>query len=145
MPIPITELYLFRRFNSPQEYEAETGRPCPPFDPKRPIQAWFDPDAENSPDLFITYPYHMSRDGVIAPLTIPKAWATTPNIPSGAVSGIVLEVLPPLRRGLEPGEIIKKTPFGVSIWRVDELEQTQQGFTNADRDLLRRIARKLGV
>lgn len=41
----ISTVELFPRYATREAFEKETGKPCPPWDPRRAPKYWFDPDA----------------------------------------------------------------------------------------------------
>lgn len=163
LPYPIygiENLYLFRRYQTREEYQKATGAEPPPFDENRPPKYWQDPAAKESTKRNVVYDCVIATglsgqpvpgpDGkpMLDVLVLKKEEAASVNIPpnfSNVPGADVPEVPMPLRP-LEPGEELF-FQFGgvVAVKNVELYESIKEGFTAADRALLQSIAKKLGV
>lgn len=154
-------LFLFPVYQTRADYKAATGEEPPPFDPTRPTQHWFDPEAAKSNKRVIVYERVLAVDERGVPrrdahgkpyfeeLALPKTEAATVNIPykqSANEPGTNLPDVPVPCRALHQDEELDFDFGGVVIVRNKNFaDETVVGFTVADRELLRSIARKLNV
>lgn len=157
----LQHLHLFPVYPTREDYKAATGQEPPPFDPTRPAQYWFDPEAAKSPRRVIVYEHALAIDEsgyprrdangkpYLEPLAVPKTEAAVVNIPykKGAnepSSGLPDTPVP--CRALHEDEELEFGFGGIVVVRNKNFDdQTVVGFTSADRELLRAIARKLNV
>ncbi len=58
----LNQLYLYPVYQTRAEYQAATGQEPPPFDPTRPSQHWFDPEAAKSSKRVIVYERALAID-----------------------------------------------------------------------------------
>lgn len=164
LPLPkygLDKLYLFPIFQTREQYRDATGEEAPPFDPNRPPQAWFDPEAKNSTKRVIVYEHALAvaenglpkrnADGMpfLEPLALPKAEAATVNIPykrAGNERGADAPEVPCPVRPLDPQEELFFDFGGIPMVRNKTIaEAANFGFSPQDREILRAIARKLNV
>lgn len=154
-------LHLFPVYQTRADYKAATGEEPPPFDPTRPSQHWFDPEAAKSPKRVIVYERALAIDEKGVPkrdangkpyfeeLALPKAEASTVNIPYKEAANEPSSGFPDVPvpcRALHEDEELDFDFGGVVIVRNRNFrDDTVVGFTLADRELLRSIARKLNV
>lgn len=160
MPQPLSVLNLFATFATREEYEAKTGKPCPAWDPKRQPKAWEDPDAHKV--LVVGQVSYMLYDRIFVALSpqgdpvwdslgLPVGDAKTVNIPPRGegqtnVPGADQPEVPCPLRELADDEVLK-AGFGnvPQVFKSAELVSIDVGFTQVDRDLLIKIAAKLGA
>lgn len=159
--IPLTNYYLFPRYQTREDYRVAAGVEPPPFDARRAPKYWRDPSAMLQPRNNVVYSnvLWVSERGIAVPgtegrpqldvLVLSKAEAATVNIPpsGSAVEGAeVPEVQVPLR-DLEPGMQLEFGYAGVVRVRDTTVAEPYQSgaFTANDRVLLQAIAHKLGV
>ncbi len=159
--VPLSSYYQFPRYQTREDYLSATGAEAPPFNPNRAPKYWRDPSALAAPRNSIVYGsiIQVSERGIPVPgpdgqpqldaLVIGKAEAAAVNIPpSGTnIAGAEVPEVPMPLRALEAGMELE---FGFGgIVRVRDTSvaglEGAGGFTRADRDLLQRIARALGV
>mgnify|MGYP005837978463 CR=1 FL=1 len=159
----LNELYLFPEYNTREAYEAATGKPCPPYDPTKPIKHWEDP-APKTMGRYVLYENILATDehnNILAdesgrpffePQSIPVALAKTVNIPekrAGNEPGLKFVIHPPCRKLEGDEELVFQpgVPFRVPVVYRPSLMSVDEpvAWTNGDRELLRRIAAKLGV
>lgn len=169
----LDNLRLFPFYQSRKAYLEATGKEPPPFNPTRPPQRWEDPAALTSKARVITYQntlavseYDPEKPGgnggipladangrpFFQPLVMLKTEAGSVNIPNYEAANEPgteqPEVQPPLR-ALEANEelifdgignlvLVHNTDFPFDAIPVG-------GFTQQDRDLLKRIATKIGA
>jgi hypothetical protein len=158
----ISQLYLFPAFQTREAYRLATGMEAPPYDPSRPLKAWFDPKALENPRRKIVYENVIAYaangaplvgpDGkpVLEPLVIDREIAATvnippkgPGLPEQPVTG--QEVPVPLRPLASNEELFFQFGGSVAVRNTDLIDNMESGFTVRDRVLLRAIADKLGV
>lgn len=154
-------LHLFPVYQTRADYQAATGEEPPPFDPTRPAQYWFDPEAAKSSRRVIVYERALAIDErgnpkrdengrpYFEPLALPKAEASTVNIPYKKAANEPSSGLPDVPvpcRELHPDEELEFGFGGIVLVRNKNFDnQEVTGFTVGDRELLRAIARKLNV
>ena len=156
-------LYIFRQFQTREEYEQVTGKPCPPWTPTKPPKSWFDPDAASSTRRNIVYDNVVaySANGsalkgvdnkpMLESLVISRDDAVIVNIPpkgpgTANIMGADVPPVPVPIRALEKNEeLFFGIGGGVFVRNLDHQGQLEVGFTNDDRALLKAIAGKLGV
>ena len=160
---PLSVLFLFPVFSTRKEYEERTGKTCPPFDPSRPPKYWEDLSVPDNKRV-VLYERTLAVDEYNNPLTddhgkpffepmvLPRQHAMTVNIPPKEAANehkYTYEVAVPCR-ALEGDEELAFQPgvpfripvvFRPSLTNVDE----PMTWTRGDRELLRKIAAKLGV
>jgi hypothetical protein len=164
LPLPkyaLEHLFLFPVYPTREQYQALTGEEPPPFDPTRPAQYWRDPDALKSPKRVVVYENVLATDErgnpkkgpdgkpYFEPLALPKQEAATVNIPykkgANEPSSGLPDILPPCRALQEDEELAFDFGGIVVVRNKNFTSEEQVGFTLADRELLRAIARKLNV
>jgi hypothetical protein len=161
---PITSLYLFKTYQTREEYQADTGQEPPAWNPYRQPKTWFDPKAKLSPSRKVVYEHALATDSdtgsflldskgrpYLDALVLDRDEAATVNIPprgmgmTNVPGADVPEVVVPMR-ALEPNEELFVDVGGLPMVKNTDLyPKLEVGFTQADRDLLAKIARKLGV
>ncbi len=157
----IEKLFLFPTYQSRAEYLKATGLEPPEFDRSRPPKTWFDPAAEKSTKRTVLYNCVLAtdekgypildQDGKLyfEPMVLSKQEAATVNlIPGGASNGPGTDQVPvPIpMRPLEPvEELIRGFGGIIGVRNTSIAEEGPTSFTHADRELIRAIARKLGV
>jgi hypothetical protein len=128
------------------------------FDKTKRIKRWADPSALQSPDDMVVYRVFVKLDLSGKPvwknIFLTPAEASAYNIPptgpldTSSVSGSVPECPIPARQ-LADDEVIVNVPgpFGglYQVVTTADLQAAEVGFTQGDRDLLKKIAAKLGV
>lgn len=162
---PISDLAMFRRFQTQEEFRKAFGQEPLPFNPNRRPKYWFDPGAKDTVLRNVTYPFTIAvtdrgmpavgPDGkpFLESLQLPKLEAATVNIPpegtniEGADPYEVQMPLKPLPAGHELTFQSGSVPGGgvVSVRDTVAFAAQVEGFTVADRALLRAIGAKLGV
>lgn len=159
----IDKLYMFPYYGTREKYQEATGQEPPPFDPLKPPKFWFDPKATEAGRRNVMYdrvialtesgrPFADAQGNVVLePLMITAQQAATVNIPyqktaNEAGSGQI-PVQVPLREPDPDEELFIDRANNVSIRnkKLWEQENSRNVFTLLDRELLRAIARKLGV
>jgi hypothetical protein len=153
-------LYLFPLYRSRQEYQTAFGQEPPPWNANRLPKFWFDPKAKDIPKRNVVYDVALALDdhgnvvtdanGTIQldNLLLTKEEASTVNIPPGGtnVPGAAEPPVPCPMRPLEPNEELFFDFGGVLAVKNTQLyNATLTGFTAEDRNLLKAIAKKLGV
>jgi len=156
---------MFQRFQTRGGYTEVTGQIPPNFDSSRRPKHWLDPKAKDSisknvfyerviavSDLGIAFP---GPDGkpVLEPLMLSKVEAGSVNIPpegtniAGANDPECPMPLKPLPAGHELTFQSGAVPGGgvVSVRDTVRFAMEVEGFTAADRALIRAIAAKLGI
>lgn len=157
--------YAFPEFTRASYRAAHGGAEAPPFDPTKPQKSWEDPGAANSARQFVLYDAALAvgpngitpllRDGhpYFEPLVLPRDQAIVVNLPLefGSFQGNPKPPLPVPCKPLAPNEVLIIPP-GISgavlIRNTAEWEAEKDkvdGFRKGDRDLLHRIAAKLGL
>jgi hypothetical protein len=161
MGLPITSLNLFRSYGRREDYEEQTGLPCPVWNEGRHPQAWCDPKAKKTFSIggvpytlyarvFINYD-EVVKQPIWEELVIPTAEAQTVNIPPKGlgmtnVPGADQPDVPCPVRELADDEVISAVWGAIPmVFKTGELEAVVVGFTAGDRVLLERIAAKLGA
>ncbi|MBI4877307.1 MAG: hypothetical protein HY822_21990 [Acidobacteria bacterium] len=163
LPFPtysMEKLFLFRRYQTQEDYRQATGQEPPPFNPNHAPKYWCDPAAKDSTRRTVVYDHALvtnSRGQAIAGpdgkpmldvLLLPKELAATVNIPpqGTTVPGADAAEVPMPLSALSPDEELC-FQFGgvVAVKNVNLFELAKEGFTGADRILLQAIARKLSV
>lgn len=160
----LSPLHLFPLYQTRADYKEAHGVDPPPFDPTRPPQHWYDPDAAKRPGRVVLYERVLAVDErgqpmlgpdgkpFFEPLVLPKADAVTVNIPYKEAAnepGTDQPTIPvPLRALLEDEELAIGWAGIVvlrrrSLWEKAVAAPT--AWTEDDRRLLRAIAQKLGV
>lgn len=160
----LSPLHLFDVYQTRADYKEAHGVDPPPFDPTRPPQHWYDPEATKKPGRVVVYERVLAMDErnqpllgpdgrpFFEPLVLPKMDAATVNIPykeSANEPGTDQPTVPvPLRALLEDEELAVGWAGVVvlrrrSLWRQAVAAPT--AWTEDDRRLLRDIAAKLGV
>lgn len=155
---PLFEVYAFKEYQTREEYEAETHKPCPSFDNRLPVKKWFDPRG-----LSFTSYAMVARDGngvalkndegkpYIEAVSLPRFVSTTVNIPFGSTNAPTSSevIYPPIDlTKMKEGESLIFFGIGAPIVIWDGKGQeggSSEGFTTADRQLLKAIAKKVGV
>lgn len=163
LPYPIyglENLYLFRRYQTREDYQQATGAEPLPFDARRAPKYWLDPKARESSRKNVVYDYVIAMglgsaavpgpDGkpMLDVLVLNKEEAGTVNIPPNVTNfpGADVPEVPVPLRALEPGEELCFQFAGVvAVKNVELFDALKEGFTAADRALLQSIARKLGA
>lgn len=157
---PISVLNLFQTYASREAYEQSTGKTCPTWDPTRAPKAWEDPGAQQKLKVgtvaYTVYDrifvgFDASGAPIFEPLGMPVAEAKTVNIaPTGPgstnVPGASAPTVPCPLRELEDDEVLKPGFGNVpQVFRAAELVTVDTGFTQADRELLIKVANKVGA
>lgn len=160
---PINDLYIFPTFQTRDDYFNATGEEAPAWDPNRPVKSWFDPAARNSNKRTFLYDVVLMYDtnGMVLPdekgvpqleqLALLKEDAGKVNIlPREKMldygPGSKVAPIPVPMRALKENEELTFTFGGVvAVRRKDAYKQTVNAFTVQDRQLLEKIAQKLGV
>jgi hypothetical protein len=155
----LSELHLFRTFQTIDEYRKATGEEPPPYDPTRPPKAWFDPSALASPRRTVVYEPVLAigpqgqvlADSAGKPmldiLLLSKEEAARVNIWHDQ-TGQPVPMLPPVPmplRQLKPNEELIFLYPEVVVVRDKSVEVDPGMFTAKDRALLRKIADRLSV
>lgn len=159
----ISELYLFPYYQTREQYTKATGKEPPEFNPNKPPKGWFDPAAvaDASTRRSVVYENVIAssdsgfaiagEDGkpALEALLLSKADAATVNIPlknSANEPGAGVPEVPVPLRDLEPEEYLDFGFGGNVIVRNRNYEtEIAANFSLQDRDLLKSIARKLGI
>ena len=159
----LENLYLFPYYHTREAYQQATGQEPPPFTAARPPKFWFDPKAKDSPKRTVVYDQVVPLDERGVALATPdgkpmldllvlnKDEAATVNIPPLGVPytnvpGAEVPAVPVPLRPLAPGEELMFDFGGVVVVKNTALYPSiEVGFMAADREMLRAIAKKLGV
>lgn len=160
---PINDLYVFPFFQSRDDYFKATGEEAPVWDPNRPVKSWFDPAARNTNKRTFLYDVVLMYDknGMVLPdekgvpqleqLALLREEAARVNmLPREKMvdygSGSKVAPIPVPMRPLKATEELVFTFGGVVAVRIkDAYKSTVNAFTVNDRQLLEKIAQKLGV
>ena len=157
--------FLFPEFTRASYRAAHGGAEAPPLDPSKPQKSWEDPGAANSARQFVLYDAALAvaQNGItpllrngrpyFEPLVLPRDQAIVVNLPPefGSWQGETKPPRPVPCKPLAPNEVLIIPP-GISgavlirdmnTWQEESIEGGS--FTKADRDLLWRIAAKLGI
>ena len=146
----IQELYATRTYQTQEDYVMRVGKPCPPYDPKKPQKFWEDPGGKLGRRIgqYVQYEYGLIREAdgwTIGPFIIPLADAERVNIPpvGPAPPGADTSMVPvPLVRGLNPDERLVIGFGGIpTIASINE----PKGELAEILELVRKIAQALGV
>jgi hypothetical protein len=159
----LENLLLFPIYQTRAQYEKATGKEPPPFDPTRPPKSWFDPAAaaDTGTRRNIIYENVIAYDKEGKPIPGPdgkpmlesmllsKVEAGSVNIPMkvGANEpGTEVPEVPAPLRALEPDEYLDFGWSGIVIVRNRKFDEpTPTVFNVQDREIIKAIARKLGV
>lgn len=159
----IHNLYLFPYYQTRDQYLNATGKEAPEFDPTRPPKFWADPSTvETSPgrrnivyENVIAYNERglpiAGPDGkpMLESMALLKIDAASVNIPKKLAAnepGTDVPEIPPPMRSLHPDEYLDFDFGGIVVVRNRNFDnQKPATFSIEDRELLRAIARKLGV
>ncbi len=160
---PINDLYVFPSFQTRDDYFKATGEEAPDWDPNRPVKSWFDPAARNTNKRTFLYDVVLmyDRNGMVLPdekgvpqleqLALLREEAGRVNIlPREKMvdygPGSKVAPIPVPMRPLKANEELVFTFGGVVAVRIkDAYKSTVNAFTVNDRQLLEKIAQKLGV
>ncbi|MBI4903755.1 MAG: hypothetical protein HY820_08975 [Acidobacteria bacterium] len=165
LPFPtysLENLHLFPVFQTREAFKQATGQEPPPFDPAKDFKAWFDPQAAASTKRKIVYENVIAYadngrplvdvDGkpLLEPLMIDREFAATVNIaPKGPgildLVGTGHEIPVPLRAPDPEEELYFQFGGTVAVRNKALAVSLQPGFNQADRELLHKMAEKLGV
>lgn len=159
----IDKLYLFPVYGTRERYKLATGQEPPPFDPHKQPKFWFDPNAVTSGRRNVVYDAVLALDNhgrpmvddngnvMLEPMVLTAQQASTVNIPymdgANEEGSGQIPIPVPLRDPDPDEELYIDKANNVSI-RNKKLwaENSDRGvFTLTDRELLKAIARKLGV
>jgi hypothetical protein len=159
----IDKLYLFPVYGTREQYQLATGQEAPPFDPAKPPKFWFDAKAASSGKRNVVYDSVLALDAfgrpmldaagqvMLEPMVLTAQQASAVNIPymktANEEGSGQIPVPVPLRDPEPDEELYIDRAQNVSI-RNKKLwaENSDKGvFSPQDRELLRAIARKLGV
>lgn len=156
----LTDLALFPIYADSEDYFKKTGKIAPMYDPRFEVKNWEDPDAASK--RFVSYTV-VEWDNVNVPtegtLDLPGKWAASVNLLPPNYTAlteqekkIALEGATPLPiRPLKSSEVFKVHPLGgvyvvdTAVAELPTVPAAGDGFTKADRELLGKIAAKLGV
>ncbi len=155
MPKDLNTLNLFPTYATREAFVFATGEPFPAYDPEKPAKYWYDPNAEFSNEDIIVYDRVfvklLNDKPVWKRLFLTPAQAATVNIPPAGVPGDPSsptgqgKFVPVPMRELEDDETIISTMGIPMVYTAAELEKREVGFSQADRERLKRIAVKLEV
>jgi hypothetical protein len=158
----LSDIFLYPRYSSAQDYKGRTGQEAP-WDPRKRPKYWFDPKAPQSARRNVVYDLvlaisdtgtiiaDLSGNPILEYLVITKEEAGSVNIPPANYSGEVQLEYPVPLRPLADNEVLV---FGrlpgmvgnqVLVADKSELETGPDAFLRSDRALLKAIASKLGV
>lgn len=160
---PINDLYVFPTFQTRDDYFKATGEEAPAWDPNRPVKCWFDPAARNSNKRTFLYDVVLMYDtnGMVLSdekgtpqleqLALLREEAARVNLlprekmldygPGSKVAPIPV----PMRPLNENEELVFTFGGVVAVRRKDAYRDNVNAFTVKDRQLLEKIAQKLGV
>jgi hypothetical protein len=157
---PIDDLAMFPRYQTRAAYTEATGQLLPEFDPSRRPKRWFDPKAKESlsKNVFYDRVIAVSDSGIVfpgpdgkpvlEPLMLSKIEAGSVNIPPEGtnIEGAADPECPMPLKALPAGHELY-FPYGgvVAVKNLAAFAEQVEGFTAADRALLRAIAAKLGA
>jgi len=146
---PVSALYLFAQFNTPEAYQAAAGEAPPTFDPTKRPKNWFDSSVDlTDPAATVVYSaYRLSKvtggwSYTIIAMSAAEA-ASVNLIPDGIADSMPGWEVP--ARALLPNEVLQPTIGNVLEIRRTDLSVDDGRFSQADRDILNRIAEKLGA
>lgn len=155
----IGALYLFRVFQTREDFQRITGEVAPPYDPGRPPKFWYDPQAVSSTRRTVAYDPVLATNQSGSPLVgsdgkpmldillLSREEAASVNIwhdQSGQPRPQLPPVPVPLRELRDDEELFFLMPQVVSV-RDKSVEENPGTFTASDRKLLRAIAEKLEI
>ena len=160
----LSPLYLFDVYQTRADYREAHGVDPPPFDPTRPPQHWYDPDAAKRPGRVVMYERVLAMDErgqpllgpagrpYLEPLVLPRMDAATVNIPYKEAAnepGTDQPTVPVPLRALYEDEELALGWAGIVVLRRRSLWQQSisapTAWTEDDRRVLMAIAAKLGV
>jgi hypothetical protein len=163
LPLPkygLNKLYLFPYYQSRDEYQKATGAEPPPYDPTKDPKHWFDPAAAQSAKKYFIYDRILAidNDGMgrhgpdgkpfFEELVLSRQEAATLNIPHGYANE-ANNGKPPIPCPVRPLDDDEELAFewadivvvhNKKLWGDLTISWSPQ-----DRELLRAIAKKLGV
>jgi hypothetical protein len=160
---PINTLYQFPVFQTREEYFKATGEEAPLWDPYKPVKIWFDPAARTTRSRTVLYDNVLlyDKNGMVMPdekgrpmtdqLALLREEAGQVNmLPTETLvdygPGSKVAPIPVPMRALKPNEELVFTFGGVVAVRDKEtFRNTINAFTVSDRQLLERIALKIGA
>jgi hypothetical protein len=159
----IDNLYLFPYYQTREQYAKATGKEPPEFDSTKSPKSWFDPAAAADASTRRSVVYEnviagnadgyaiAGEDGkpMLEAMLLSKAEAATVNIPlkvSANEPGAGAPEVPVPLRNLEPEEYLD-FGFGGNVIVHNRNFETEvpANFSLQDRNLLKAIAKKLGV
>jgi hypothetical protein len=159
----LEKLFLFRYYGTREEYAAVIGHEPPPFDPTKPPKYWFDPAALSTGRRNVVYDNVIALDmnghplrspegkPVLEPIMLPSAQAAAVNIPehkgTNEPGTDQLPIPMPINEPPEGDELFFDIMGNVSVRNIKLWQDAANrgAFSQTDRELLRAIARKLGV
>ena len=161
----ITNLYLFPTYGTREDYQKATGQEAPPWNPYRQPKSWFDPKAKASTSRRVVYECALSTNpdtGALLldsngkpqldALVLDRDEAGMVNIPpkgSGMtnVPGADVPEVPVPMRPLEANEELFFDFGNILLVKNKDLyaQVVEVGFMQSDRELLKKMAAKLGV
>ena len=160
---PINDLYVFPYFQTRDDYFKATGEDAPAWDPNKPVKGWFDPAARTTNKRTMLYDntllYDKTGQVIPEPHGVPQVdQLALLKEDAGAVNilprermvdygpGSKVAPIPVPMRALKPNEEFVFTFGGIVAVRLkDAYKTTVNAFTIGDRQLLEKIAQKLGV
>jgi len=160
---PVNDLYIFPSFQTRDQYFKATGEEAPEWDPNRPVKSWFDPAARNTNKRTFLYDVVLMYDknGMVLPdekgvpqleeLALLREEAARVNLlPRERMvdygPGSKVAPIPVPMRPLKGDEELIFTFGGVVAVRLKGfIKSSVNEFTTGDRQLLEKIAQKLGV
>jgi hypothetical protein len=159
----VAEIALFKVYQTPDQYRAAFGKPPEEFDVNRRPKFWFDSTVDlEDPEADVCYKViklDKAQKPIVSQTCMPAFEAATVNIyapdplPGGKPDDITAAKMRPMRelpvRDLLPNESLT-TVFGnvIAVFRIDKKIEAEAGsgkFLPSDRELLRKVADKLGV
>ena len=160
---PINDLYIFPLYQTREDYFKANGTEAPPWDPNKPVKGWFDPAARITNKRTMLYDIALLYDKNGMVISDDKGIPQVDQLAllkedAGAVNLLPREKLvdygpgsrvapiPVPMRALKSTEEFVFTFGGVVAVRIkDAYKTTVNAFTIGDRQLLEKIAQKLGV
>ncbi len=160
---PINDLYVFPLYQTRDDYFKATGEEAPPWNPNKPVKGWFDPAARSTNKRTFLYDFTLlyDKNGMVIPdekgtplvdqLALLREDAGSVNIlPRETMvdygPGSKVAPIPVPMRALKSEEEFVFTFGGVVAVRLKTAYKTTvNAFTTGDRELLEKIAAKLGV
>ena len=159
----VSDISLFKTYKTPEQYRAEFGVKPPAFNPAARPKTWFDSTVKlEDPEADVCYKIIRAVSGVpsIVQSCMPAWEAATVNIPPNDPLPVVSLQTDEQRarwrparevpvRDLLPGEAVAAgfggIPVIVRLDRKQSQDERDGKFTASDRELLRAVARKLGL